>query len=300
MTDMKKIFILLLFSCALSLGQAASQTLSFLQIPQDPALSGMAGAGVALRSMSPLENNLADAALGTDKMRVAASYALWQPKVASYGLLGASAGYRVMPRLAVALSVKGFLSPGYEVTQANGMTGGTFRPMDLSIAAGAAYQFSGSMAAGLAVKFISSSLGEGLKGSTVAANLSFKYAANGLQAGLSLDNLGAPVKYGETSYSLPMTVKAGAAYTIVGLTAAVEADYVLSGGFMAGLGLQYAFKDMLFARAGYHLGTSDKVLPSHASVGIGVKFAGVQLDVSYLLAAANISGTLAFGLGYSF
>lgn len=296
---MKKV-IILLFACALSLGQAASQTLSFLQITQDPAIAGLAGAGVAVRSISPLENNLADAALGQDKLRVAASYTLWQPKVDKYGLVGASASFRVIPKLAVAVSVKGFLSPAYQVASANGQAGGSFKPMDLSFAAGAAYQISKNFSAGVDAKFLTSSLGEGLKGNTVAFDASLKFASKSLEAGLVLSNLGGKIKYGEASYSLPMAAKAGAAYTISGFTASLEADYVFSAGFMAGLGVQYAFKDMLFARAGYHYAASDKLLPSHAAVGLGVKFAGVSLDATFLLASSTLTGTLAFGLGYSF
>lgn len=296
---MKKVLILL-FVCALSLQQAASQSLSFLQIPQDPAIAGLAGAGVAMQSVNPLENNMADAALGQKTLQVSASYALWQPKINQYGLLGASAMYRVIPKLSVALSVKGFLSPEYDILTANGQKSGSFKPMDLSFAAGAAYQLNENMSAGVAARFIVSSLGESLKGSTAAFDLSFKYASESLQAGLVVSNLGGKIKYGEASYSLPMTAKAGAAYTISGFTASLEGDYVLGGGLMAGLGLQYAYNDMLFARAGYHYGASDKVLPSHAALGIGAKFAGIQLDVTYLLASSTLGGTLAFGIGYSF
>ncbi len=111
---MKKILILA-FVCLAALQTAAAQSFSFLQIPQDPAVSGMAGAGVALRSISPLDNNLADAALAQEKMTAGASYTLWTPSVNSFGLLGASASYRVIPKLVVALSVKDFMSPSYEL-----------------------------------------------------------------------------------------------------------------------------------------------------------------------------------------
>lgn len=296
---MKKILIFL-FACIFGMQQAASQTLSFLQIPQDPAIAAMAGAGVAVHSVSPLDNNLADAALGQETLRVSASYNLWQPQVNKFGLVGAAASYRVIPKLAVALSVKGFMSPEYEIIDASGHNDGTFKPMDLAISAGAAYQLSESLAAGVAAKFLNSSLGENLKGSTAAFDLSLKYAANGLQAGFALANLGGNIKYGDASYSLPIMVKAGGAYTVSGFTASLEGDYVLSGGLMAGLGLQYAYNDMVFARAGYHYASSDKLLPSHASVGAGLKLSGVNVDVAFLLASSTLTGTLAFGLGYSF
>ena len=287
---MKKIFILA-FVCLAALQTAAAQSFSFLQIPQDPAVAGMAGAGVAIRSISPLDNNLADAALAQEKMAVSASYTLWTPSVNSFGLIGASASYRVIPKLVVALSVKDFMSPAYELASTSGLSEETFKPMDLAIGLGAAYQLGESLALGAAAKFVRSSLAPEVSKGTVAFNLSAKYAANGLQAGLALDNLGS---------GLPTTVRAGAAYSIAGLTASLEGDYVLNAGMMAGAGLQYGIKDMVFVRAGYHLGLSDKVIPSHVSLGVGLNFSGFRLDVSYLTASKTLGNTLAFGLGYAF
>jgi len=57
---------------------------------------------------------------------------------------------------------------------------------------------------------------------------------------------------------------------------------------------------MVFARAGYHYGAAKEVIPSHASLGLGVKLFGARLDFSYLLAGESLGGTLALGLGYSF
>ena len=66
------------------------------------------------------------------------------------------------------------------------------------------------------------------------------------------------------------------------------------------LGAQYGWNDMVFARAGFHLGTGKAPLPTYASVGLGVKFVGVHLDVSYLLASKVLGNTLCVGIGYAF
>lgn len=298
MSAMKKFLIILLAGTLVV--NAGAQTLGFLQISEDPAVSGIAGAGVALHSLSPLDNNLADAALGQEKLAAAASYTLWQPQIGKYGLVSAGASYRVIPKLVVALAVKDYMCPQYDIVTVNGQTTGSFKPMELSVAAGAAYQITESLSAGLAVKFLSSSLGESMKGSAVAANISAKYVAGGLQAGIAVNNLGSKISYGGDSYSLPMQLKAGGAYTISGFTAALEADYVMGAGLMAALGAQYSIKDLVFVRAGYHLGASDIVIPSHVSLGLGVQFAGVHLDVSFLTASQTLGNTLAFGLGYAF
>jgi hypothetical protein len=58
---------------------------------------------------------------------------------------------------------------------------------------------------------------------------------------------------------------------------------------------------MVSFRAGYRYG-GDSPIPSFASVGAGVKFSGVKLDLAYLIAGGDspMKNTLAIGLGYSF
>ncbi len=55
-----------------------------------------------------------------------------------------------------------------------------------------------------------------------------------------------------------------------------------------------------FLRVGYHYSTQDKGLPSFASAGLGLKFAGVELNAAYLFASEALGNTMTFGLGYSF
>ena len=79
----------------------------------------------------------------------------------------------------------------------------------------------------------------------------------------------------------------------------VDADYFFSGWFAAAFGASYTFNDLVSFRAGYRYGGKSPI-PSYASVGAGVKFAGVKLDLSYLLGSEVMNNTLAVGLGYSF
>ena len=112
------------------------------------------------------------------------------------------------------------------------------------------------------------------------------------------------MKYGENTYSQPSLVKAGAGYTIGLGTSSIavnaEADVLFSGGFMAGLGAEYSFDDLVFVRAGYHYGDDKKAIPSYGSLGAGVKFFGVRLDVAYLVGSQVLKNSLGVTLGYSF
>ena len=58
---------------------------------------------------------------------------------------------------------------------------------------------------------------------------------------------------------------------------------------------------MVAVRAGYRYG-GKSVIPSFTSVGIGLKFVGITLDVAYLMAdkTSPMRNTLEFGLGYRF
>ena len=79
----------------------------------------------------------------------------------------------------------------------------------------------------------------------------------------------------------------------------VDADYFFKGGLAASFGATYAFDDMVFVRAGYRYG-GQTVVPSFASIGAGVKFIGIKLDLAYLIASEALGNTLALSLGHTF
>ena len=56
---------------------------------------------------------------------------------------------------------------------------------------------------------------------------------------------------------------------------------------------------MVFVRAGYRYG-GKSVIPSYASVGAGVRFAGVKVDLAYVVSSSPMANTLGVSLGYSF
>ena len=292
---MKKILISCVFlgwTCLLS-----GQSLGFLNIRSDAATAGMAGVSVGLQANAYApENNLAAAALSAGKMDIGAGYTLWMPGVSKNGILSASGYFKVTDRLAIGADFKNFSSPAYSITTDEGRSNSEFTPKEFSFGAGASFKIVDGLAAGLHAKMASSSLAKDAKASAFGVDVSLKYEKDGIQAGVAADNLGGKVKYGENGYPMPLCIRGGGSYTIQGFTAGVEADY-LDGGIMAGLGLQYAIKDIAFVRAGYHYG---EVIPSYASLGLGVKFSGVHADFFYLLASETLGNTLGFGLGYSF
>ena len=78
-------------------------------------------------------------------------------------------------------------------------------------------------------------------------------------------------------------------------------------GFEVGIDLSAAQLIVLYTyagspaeEAGLKRGDSAKAVPTYASLGMGVKFAGVHIDAAFLTASQTLGNTLMVGLGYSF
>lgn len=296
---MKRIIIIAL--CALGIN-ANAQTMQFLNVNQDAAASAVAGTGVGRPADAfALENNMAAASLSTSEFAAEIGYGMWQPNTSKTGVVSAAGYLQLNDKVALGAAFKNFSEAEYSITSADGRNTGSFKPSEMAAGLGVSFKVSEGFAIGLNAKFASSTIAESAKASSVAADLSLAYAGNGLQAGLAVCNIGGKVDYGaETKYSLPSIAKAGAAYTIAGLTASAELDFLFSGGLMAGLGAEYWVKDIVAVRAGFHYGDSAKAIPTYASAGLGFNLAGVKLNAAYLLASDTLGGSMMFGLGYSF
>lgn len=296
---MKKILFAILAG-AVSINLCAQNAMDFLNITPDAASYGVAGTSVARGADAyAIENNMAAASLSESTMDVALGYAIWNPQNVKTGIISASGFYKFGEKFSLGVGFKNFTEPSYDITSAEGRIGSSYTPKEMAVSVGASYRIIPSLSVGLDVKYASSALAENAKASSVAADISLAFSSKGFTAGLSANNIGSKPKYGEYSYSLPMMFKGGVGYSIAGFTASAEADYIMNSGFMAGIGAEYLIVNIVAVRAGYHYG-AEKTIPSYASVGLGVKFIGIELNATYLLASKTLGNTLLFGLGYSF
>ena len=296
---MKKILLMLAASAA-SLTLSA-QGVNFLNINPDPVASALAGTGIARTADAyAIENNFAATALGGPTMAVAAGYGRWQPKAAGAQLLSAAGYYRVSEKLAIGLQFKDMLYSAYDIVASDGRTKGTYSPMEMAVGLGLSYRLADGFSAGLALRYVGSSLAEEAKASAFGADVALKYEKDAFQAGLSVCNVGTPVNYGGENYAQPGIVRAGVAYSVAGLTASTELDYLFAGALMAGLGLEYTIADIVSLRGGFHYGDAAKAMPMYASLGLGIQFAGFHLDASFLTASKTLGNTLMVSLGYAF
>lgn len=299
-------------------GVSYAQSVAFLNIPSDAKSIAMGGASVAMEATAFAAGNNASAmSLGENKSKIGVNYLQWQPDGTNNGLISGAAYYK-FNRLAVGIAGNSFSYKEYDIYSDNGASSSSFKPSEMVLNFGVSYKVISNLSIGVNAKYISSKLAsvefiEDYKnGMSAAFDLSVMYKLGRLNVAAMATNLGSKISYGTTSafgsYDLPAAVKCGASYAMgVGsnslLTGSLEAGYLLyASGVAAGLGAEYAFKDMVFVRAGYNVGDENVTIPSYASFGIGAKLFGFNLDAAYLLAGSGspLKNTLSIGLGVGF
>ena len=286
---MRKIFFafVALIACSLSLD---AQDASSLYIPSDPARVGTAGIALGYdASAYAAEYNSSAIALSGQTFSFGASYGSWAPEASGSGVIGAGGFFRT-GKIGIGLFGRRVAdSREALLTNENSVVTGSFKPSDLVAGLGVSYALSEKLSLGAAVKFLSSSMAPGVKESSVCFDVNASYRLDALSVGAGVCNL-----------PLSTQVRAGAAYSVSGLSPAVEITYNTDGGFGASAALEYGIADIVFLRGGYHFASGEAVPPSFASLGAGLKFAGVALDAAYILASDTIGGGFTAGLSYSF
>ena len=284
-----------------------AQVLPSLLLNQDAASLAMGSAGVSSDAGAyALENNVAAISLAEQKMAVQAGFGMWQPSYSDLKTIGLAGMYRVSDKIGVALDFKYLMMPSYSEVTGNGsdIRDSEFSPSEMGLSAGFSYAILDYLSAGITLRYAGSTLGPEANADVFGTDIGVFFKKNAVSAGLSLNNLGSEVKYSEVGYAQPMLLKVGAGYDLKlgnsALLFSAQADVLFAGGIMAGAGCEYAFKDMLFARAGYHYGDAVNAVPSYGSAGLGVKIAGVCLDVAYLYGSKVLSNSMCISLGYSF
>lgn len=293
---MKKILFTTLLSAAFALSAAAQAdfgpAMPFVSIDRNPVTSAMAGTQAASALFNP-------AAVPFSNGDVVFSYQSWAPGKENHFNLMAALPFSKR----VGISVLGAYQTGqpYTVYTDAGKANGTFTPSDFMAGLGLGIAFNDFLSLGVKAVLASQKLAEDAKYTAFYGDVFLLYHGGKVNASAGISGLGSSVKSDENAYSLPTVIKAGADYEPIDcLKLALDADYYLKYGFAASLGVQYDFKDMLFARVGYHIGTGKTPIPSHLALGLGFKWKGIHLDASYLTASQYLGNTLNIGLGYSF
>ena len=309
---------------AVSLGSAAAQdatvpatgetsAMQFLNVGASPRSWAMGGVQAGIQKNEYAQfGSVAAVPFWDETLAAGASYTLWQPTSAN--MLAAGAAWNISGRFGASFGVQTGLNPAYELTNSAGVPDGSFSPFDLRIGAGFAWRVIDCLSVGVGLNYASSSLApasESYSGSmsSFAADVQLMYVTGNFDISLSASNLGSSVKSASgRSFGLPMNARLAAGYgNGFGrhhLSAGLEGGMVFGGASaaFAGVGAEYMYNDFVAVRAGWHYGSEKAVIPTFASVGLGLCFAGVNIDVAYLIAAGDspLQNSMSFGLGYSF
>lgn len=299
------------FGCIVAAGSVSAQesaALPFVRLDRDPVSAGMGFAGAASTAETAYSafRNSSVIPFSDKKMEVGISGQSWAPDGVESTNINFGTAFKAGNIVGFSFGAAYQAGEEYSVYNESGSAKGTYTPSDLVISVGTGIKILKCLSFGADFRYASQSLSTDNSCSAFAADAFLTYNSSHLGATAGLSSFGSSVKSesGE-SFSLPTSVTAGVYYktgeSAAGrLDVAVDADYFLSGDLTAAAGLQYSFKNFVFLRAGYHYGSESAVLPSFATLGLGLRYRGVSLDFAYLTANELIGGSMTFGLGFRF
>lgn len=298
----KPVFLLAgLMACTILHGQV----LPSLQVISDAETFGRAGVSAASEATAfAWENNASAFAFSDKSILSGITYGLWTPSISGSQVLSASFGWK-KEKLSLGLLGKTFRSPAYELYDDNGVANQIverFSPSETILGIGGAYQIIPELSVGLVARMVSSSLAVDAKARALSADFSATFRKDAFQAGLVLAHIGTPVKYSdsENSYPQPTMLKAGMSYdAFQGLRLLTQVDWLVSGSLMAGVAADYWWKDSIGVRAGYHLGSGAQGTASFATVGMGGRIKGFQVDAGWAFLGENHQNTVFITISYA-
>lgn len=204
----------------------------FLRISPDARAGGMGDVGIAI---SPDANaglwNLAKVPFATAPTAIGVTYTPWLKDIAKDVYMITLNGYHKLgDEQAFSAGIRYFNLGQIDFTDVNGNYLGSGRPFEFAIDLGYSRKLSSNLGIGVALRYINSSLANGVAstgvaykaGSTVAADLSVtgdytdEYDGHGARWGFVLSNLGGKIGYtdnAETKDYIPANMGLGGAYT---------------------------------------------------------------------------------------
>jgi len=274
----------------------ANEVFEFLSFPRGVAQMGMAGAGSTLLNESTAMaafGNPAVLPLALGRVDAAVQYGRWAP--AQEYTLSNNLGGGVSVRLG-----KGFAVSASVISQAHAIS-----LNDLIFAVGAGVSLGEHLSVGVSARMVQQTILEDTKLSSTAFTAMLQYHKAGLNVAAGVANLGSGVKSesGVTS-SLPSSARLAGSYELPAgpgvLTCALDADYFFSGKLGISAGVVYGFNELIFVRAGYRYASTGCAFPSHLALGLGAKWKGFGLDVSYITANKQVGNSICIGASYGF
>jgi hypothetical protein len=311
--------------------QTTTTVVPFLNLMPDARAAAMADAGVAgPANANAISINPAKLAFLDSKIGLSASYSPWLKSLSPGMNLSYLSGYlKTDNQTAIGFSVR-YLSLGaVQYTNLEQQDLGNYKPAEFALDAAYSRKFDEHFSIGTAFRYVRSNAGvqmgqersaaQGLR--SIAADVSafyihplllFNYDAE-LSAGLNISNIGPPVAFQDdvNQYHLPTNLKFGLA---AGLhfdpdnqfNCLVDLNRLLVPGsapLNIGTGLEYLYRKSLAFRAGYLYGANALGRGSYLSLGTGLRYNILNLDLAYIPATVEkspLAGSLRFTLMFTF
>lgn len=320
--NVKKLLVPAICLLALSAG---AQSVAFLETVPDARGASLGGLGVATSADAwSVYWNAAKAVTAKPQVALDYSFSPWLKDYVDNSRIHRVAGYyRLSDKDAVVAGFRHFANGEFDLYTENGQAMGTVNPKEYALEAGYARMLAKGLSAGATVRYIRSDLGA-LQGAdpanAVAFDLSLYYRMevkllaekSALSFGLQVADLGSRIKYDLSEYSLPGRLTAGAALELPLakhhlLTGAADMNYRLlpseSRSVSGGVGLEYAYRDWVYVRGGYHWGDIEKTCGDYVGVGAGVHYKYGTVGFAYRLAMEDydpLDKTMTFTVGFNF
>ncbi len=270
---------------ALAGGEAAGTTAAgFLSVGTGAGVLGRGGATLGLGGdLAVVPWNAA--ALGwIDETQVALAHATLPDQTQQeWAAVGGRAG-----RSGLRWSVEGlYQSEGsFEGRDALNNATGTFDVASMALGLHLAHRLGPLATVGVGGKYVGEKLGA-VSGAGFAMDAGLQVRAGMLGAGVAVTNLGGSMKYGGTSYDLPMNVGVGAAVDLplTGLRLALDANFPSAYYQDVRVGAEWRWHGLVALRAGYRreLDAPADLGEDGPSFGIGAGAHGMWIDYAYLI-----------------
>ena len=307
---MKKILILaaaLVLSAPFAVAQEA---LPFIRTDRSVAVTALAGAGSASTTLGTAWSafgNPAVSALAQERFDVSVSWQRWTPGETLGNNLSAGVSGKLFGRLGLQAGFATQMHSPVQTVSESGDLLSSVKPSEYIFGGGLSFAVFDFLSLGANVRYAIQILDPSTRMEALNADIMALFRWKELKVTAGVVGLGQTVKdVTGYSYAIPSSARLAADYVFRiadahSIEAALDGDYYYrSKNFGASAGVQYAFKDMVFARAGYHYASAGCVVPSHAAFGAGFRMFGARIELSYLCFNQALANTFSVGLGYSF
>ena len=230
------------------------------------------GLGEAFTALADDENSLYYNPAGLFRMantRFTLNHTQWFEDIKFDNL---SFGYRIRDRAGIAFGISHMWMPQIQGKNEIGQNTGKLSVSSSIFQVGIGFPVLDNVYGGATVKYFSDNLASYVSSGFALDVGVFVYTIiPELTFGASVQNLGAKVKYNEASQDLPLTLRAGLAYSIPQRTINLSVDVLKSqgSGLKVNMGGEYRVTNNLSLRTGNQFSTGDLFTPSF---GLGLAF----------------------------